>query len=347
MEKEVINADATPGGDAGMESSEADAALANMDISSLGEPQPEGDKPKAEAPAEEPPPQQSGGETATEGSGDEGIEEEMEVYGSEKELLEARNVKGHDSIADYINAQDQALQDITSTLRALGMDTKATNLQELRDEILAGAVEQERGGGPAPTPADTGTPPGDAPPAVNMDGFMKKYGDRMEDGADGFYKDFANAVAAHAADMVKTSLGDVTSRLDRMTGSVDAQLDMMWYNEAKAQAGDAPIPPFPQAQALLNSQPDLRETARIMLVKFGQSGHNPMTKVFERWGASRTPSGVTPAQAASADKAAKKVAIHKSLLSATPATRTKEKAFEDLSPDQREERLGKMKIPAE
>jgi len=116
-------------------------------------------------------------------------------------------------------------------------------------------------------------------------------------------------------------MGEVQSRLQVLQDISEVMLARDWYNEAKSQAGDEPVPSFAEARALLQNTAQARDSALFRLMRFGDTTANPMTQVFNVWRAGHVPGGLTKAETAKREASAKKIAIMKGMLKSTPVTR--------------------------
>jgi hypothetical protein len=307
-----------------MTGNEVDSALQERD-----DPDPD---PEEEPPATEVEP------TEPAKPGEEPPAEETEAFESEQAYLEAHNIKGHESISTFLQEQQEQVSELMNTFRLAGMDpTKIPdNLADLNkilvQELAMRQMNPDGQGEPEPAKVE------EAPIKLDMKGFFGKYKDQLDPEYMPMYEDLASTVAAQVLTQIKGGL----PKIDADTDPGHLGFEMMLYNEAKAAAGDRPIPPFGQARQLVRAMKDSLSTYRFMAGRVGSLKDNPYMTAFETFAASKAPGGITKAQEAKSAAGAKKVLIARKMLSATPASRPQKKSFEELSRSEQTAALAKM-----
>lgn len=275
-----------------------------------------------ETPAAEPEGEQPEGE-------EEGEPAAAEEY-TEADLVKELNLGDHKTVKDALAARDAAATEQVNGLKTLfskaGIELLGNNLNEITQEL---EYRLTHNSGPAQTPP---TPTPDAQSQaqpLSLDGVFAKYGDRLEldDTQKALFSDMMGAVRS----ALSAEFGPAIQGLNSTPAAVELLLDHQWYNDAKAAAGDAPIPPFEEARRLLNANPKLREWAGQRREIFGDLNANPMKDVFSQWAGSKNALGLTQAEAKKRDEAAIKARNFKRTLTPGSVPKAKPKTNAQMS----------------
>jgi hypothetical protein len=250
---------------------------------------------------------------------------EYETFEDQASFLAAQGIEGYASVAEFKEAEVEApFEQLKQILGAWGYKTEAKNYAELNEQFMSDMMSRGAGS-PEQPPQEPPERPRDAngrfaaQPSTpsSVDAVFEKYGERLDEENRGFYKDFADAVASSSGQ----AIGEVQSRLQVLSDVSEMMLAQTWYNAAKAQAGEDPVPTFAEARAMMQATPQGRDAALFRMIRFGDTNANPMNQIFNVWRAGKGAGGVTKGEAAKRDASAKKIAIMKGMLKATPPTR--------------------------
>jgi len=285
---------------------------------------PEGPQQPPAPKAEEP----EGDEPAAEPEGEEQPDEAAEY--TEADLVKELNLGEYATVKEALEARESENAKQVDGLKTLfakaGIDLLGNNLQEIQQELEwrlthNSSVPQ----GPTATQPDV---PSQAQP-LKLDDVFAKYQDKLDldDTQKSLFADMIGAAVAQRQGQLSPALQQISA----VPNAVQLLLDHQWYNDAKASAGDAPIPSLEDARRLLNANPKLREWASQRQEIFGDMNANPMKDIFAQWAGAKNSLGLTNAEVQKRNEQAVKTRNFKRTLTPGAVPRAKPKTNSQMS----------------